>query len=109
MPEIWLNYGQNEVVLDIQAENLDERIEFEQPVLDDSTINDNLDGLDLSKPTEIVIQNYTLSVQKILGKIYEKCDIKSFTKPKLLVEKTNLPQIKANNPETVSINEFEEQ
>ena len=32
MPEIWLNYGQNEVVLDIQAENLDERIEFEQPV-----------------------------------------------------------------------------
>ena len=109
MPEIWLNYGQNEVVLDIQAENLDERIEFEQPVLDDSTINDNLDGLDLSRPTEIVIQNYTLSVQKILGKIYEKCDIKSFAKPKLLVDKTNLPQIKANNPETVSINEFEEQ
>ena len=109
MPEIWLNYGQNEVVLDIQAENLDERIEFEQPVLDDSTINENLDGLDLSKPTEIVIQNYTLSVQKILGKIYEKCDIKSFAKPKLLVDKTNLPQIKANNPETVSINEFEEQ
>ncbi len=109
MPEIWLNYGQNEVVLDIQAENLDERIEFEQPVLDDSTINENLDGLDLSKPTEIVIQNYTPSVQKILGKIYEKCDIKSFSKPKLLVNKTNLPQIKANNPDTVSINEFEEQ
>ena len=104
-----MNYGQNEVVLDIQAENLDERIEFEQPVLDDSTINENLDGLDLSKPTEIVIQNYTPSVQKILGKIYEKCDIKSFSKPKLLVDKTNLPQIKANNPDTASINEFEEQ
>ena len=26
MPEIWLNYGKNEVVLDIMAENLDERI-----------------------------------------------------------------------------------
>lgn len=109
MPEIWLNYGQNEVVLDIMAENLDEKIEFEQPVLDDSAINDNLEGLDLSKPTEIVIQNYTPAIQKILGKLYEKCDIKSFSKPKLLVDKTNLPQIKANNPDTVSINEFEEQ
>jgi len=109
MPEIWLNYGKNEVVLDIMAENLDEKIEFEQPVLDDSAINDNLEGLDLSKPTEIVIQNYTASIQKILGKLYEKCDIKSFSKPKLLVDKTNLPQIKANNPDTVSINEFEEQ
>ena len=62
MPEIWLNYGKNEVVLDIMAENLDEKIEFEQPVLDDSTINENLEGLDLSKPTEIVIQNYTPAI-----------------------------------------------
>ena len=59
MPEIWLNYGKNEVVLDIMAENLDERIEFEKPIIDDSTINENLEALDLSKPTEIVIQNYT--------------------------------------------------
>jgi hypothetical protein len=80
MPEIWLNYGQNEVVLDIMAENLDERIEFEKPIIDDSTINENLEALDLSKPTEIVIQNYTPSVQKILGKLYEKCEIKSFSK-----------------------------
>ena len=109
MPEIWLNYGKNEVVLDIMAENLDEQINFEQPVIDDSTINENLEGLDLSKPTEIVIQNYTSSVQKILGKIYEKCDIKSFSKPKLLVDKRNLPQIKSNNPDTLSINEYEEQ
>ena len=64
MPEIWLNYGRNEVVLDIMAENLDEQINFEQPIIDDSTINENLEGLDLSKPTEIVIQNYTSSVQK---------------------------------------------
>ena len=109
MPEIWLNYGKNEVVLDIMAENLDERIEFEKPVIDDSVINENLEGLDLSKPTEIVIQNYSESIQKTLDKIYEKCEIKSFSKPKLSVDKRNLPQVKANNPDTVSINEFEEQ
>ena len=60
MPEIWLNYGKNEVVLDIMAENLDERIEFEKPIIDDSVINENLEALDLSKPTEIVIQNYSI-------------------------------------------------
>ena len=109
MPEIWLNYGKNEVVLDIMAENLDERIEFEKPIIDDSVINENLEALDLSKPTEIVIQNYSISIQKTLDKIYEKCEIKSFSKPKLLVDKLNLPQVKANNPDTVSINEFEEQ
>ena len=43
MPEIWLNYGKNEVVLDIMAENLDEQIKFEQPVIDDSEINENLE------------------------------------------------------------------
>ena len=48
MPEIWLNYGKNEVVLDIMAENLDERIEFEKPIIDDSVINENLEALDLS-------------------------------------------------------------
>ena len=47
MPEIWLNYGKNEVVLDIMAENLDERIEFEKPVIDDSVINENLEALEL--------------------------------------------------------------
>ena len=109
MPEIWLNYGKNEVVLDIMAENLDERIEFEKPIIDDSVINENLEALDLSKPTEIVIQNYSISIQKTLDKNYEKCEIKSFSKPKLLVDKLNLPQVKANNPDTVSINEFEEQ
>ena len=41
------------------AENLDERIEFEKPIIDDSVINENLEALDLSKPTEIVIQNYS--------------------------------------------------
>ena len=91
------------------ADDLDERIEIEKPIIDDSVINENLEALDLSKPTEIVIQNYSITIQKILGKLYEKCDIKSFSKPKLLVDKRNLPLIKANNPDTISINEFEEQ
>ena len=35
MPEIWLNYGKNEVALDIQAENLDERMSADSQILED--------------------------------------------------------------------------
>ena len=59
MPEIWLNYGNNDVVLDILAENLEERPVFESNNLDDSKINEKLESLDLSKPIEIVLLNYT--------------------------------------------------
>ena len=37
MPEIWLNYGQNEVVLDIQAENLNEKPTDESQTIDESS------------------------------------------------------------------------
>ena len=46
MPEIWLNYGQNEVVLDIQAENLNEKPSDENQTLDESKVDEKLDGLD---------------------------------------------------------------
>ena len=71
MPEIWLNYGQNEVVLDIQAENLNEKPSDENKLLEDSKIDEKLDALDLSKPIEIAILNYTNPVQQILTKIFK--------------------------------------
>ena len=83
MTEIWLNYGQNEVVLDIQAENLDQRLSVEGQTLEGSKVDEKLDGIDLSKPTEIALLNYTNSVQEVLGKIFEKCEVKSFSKPKI--------------------------
>ena len=55
MPEIWLNYGQTEVVLDIKAENLEQKITAEGKTLSDSQIESKLESLDLSKPTEIVV------------------------------------------------------
>ena len=39
MPEIWLNYGANEVVLDIKAENLEQKTEIKGTNLSDSEID----------------------------------------------------------------------
>ena len=38
MPEIWLNYGSTDVVLDIKAENLEEKIGTDGKTLTDSEI-----------------------------------------------------------------------
>ncbi len=108
MPEIWLNYGNNDVVLDILAENLEEKPVFENKIIDESIINEKLESVDLSKPIEIALLNYTNSVQTIIQKIFEKCENKSISKPKLLVDKRILSLVKSKNPEDVSIIEFEQ-
>ena len=43
MPEIWLNYGTNEVVLDIKAENLEQKTEINGTNLSDSEIDSKLE------------------------------------------------------------------
>ena len=60
MPEIWLNYGKTEVVLDIKAENLEQKIDVEGKTLSDSEIESKLDALDISKPIELVVLNLSL-------------------------------------------------
>ncbi|MDC0194165.1 transcriptional regulator [Candidatus Nitrosopelagicus sp.] len=106
MPEIWLNYGNNDVVLDILAENLEAKPVFDNKPMTESLISEKLESIDLSKPIEIALLNYTDSVQTILRKIFEKCENKSISKPKLLVDKRILPLVKSQNPEDLSIIEF---
>ena len=64
MPEIWLNYGKTEVVLDIKAENLEQKIDVEGKTLSDSEIESKFDALDISKPIELVVLNTSKSVKK---------------------------------------------
>jgi len=108
MPEIWLNYGINDVVLDIQAENFDEKISNNGSILEDTKLMEKLDTLDITKPLELVISNYSNNVQKVLTKIFEKCEEKSVSKPKIFAQKRIINLIKEYNPEDSVISEFEE-
>ena len=87
MPEIWLNYGSTDVVLDIKAENLEEKIDIDGKTLTDSEIKSKLESLDISKPTEFVILNSSESVRKTLSIILERYDEKSIPKPSILADK----------------------
>lgn len=108
MPEIWLNYGVTDVVLDIRAENLEQKIDSDGKVLEDSAINEKLNYLDLSKPMEIVVLHNSKSVQKIISSLFTLCEQKSKPFPKIFAEKKILNLVKAGLPEGSSINEFDD-
>ncbi len=107
MPEIWLNYGSTDVVLDIKAENLDQKIEHDPQVLDDTVISERLDALDLSKPQTFVVLNYTGAVQKALSIIFEKCTQKAVPRPKIFADKQIMNLVKASLPPESQVQAFE--
>lgn len=108
MPEIWLSYGPTEVVLDIKAENLERQIGLESPNLSDSDIISKLQSIDLTKPTEVVILEYTKAVQKVISGLLEICNQKSLPKPRILVDKSNLRLAKnVFSDPSMSISEFD--
>ena len=107
MPEIWLNYGITDVVLDIRAENLEQKIDSEGKILEDSTINEKLNTFDLSKPMELVVLHNSKSIQKIISSLFTLCEQKSKPFPKILADKKILNLVKAGLPEGSSIDEFD--
>jgi len=109
MPEIWLNYGKTDIVLDIRAENLDQKLDSQGKSLTDSELGGKLDSLDLTKQMELVILNNSKSVQKTISTIFEKCEQKSVPKPRILADKTILTYVKSFLPEGSTISEFNDE
>ena len=107
MPEIWLNYGISEVVLDIKAENLDQNIDSDGKNIEDSKLLEKLDsGLDLSKQMELVILHNSKNTQKIISSLYTLCEQKSYPFPKILTDKKIIKLVKVGLPEGASVSEF---
>ena len=106
MPEIWLNYGSTDVVLDIKAENLEAKIDAEGKTLSDSEIKSKLESLDISKPTEFVILNTTESVKKTISILFDMYEQKSIPKPTILADRKIMGIVKNYLPEHSSISEF---
>lgn len=107
MPEIWLNYGITDVVLDIRAENLQQKIDTDGKILEDSSINEKLSSIDLSKPMDLVVLHNTRSIQKIISSLFTICEQKSLSFPNVLAEKKIMNQVRAGMPEGSSVNEFD--
>ena len=107
MPEIWLNYGITDVVLDIKAENLEQKITTDGKIMNDDSINEKLKTIDLTKPLELVILHNSKSIQKIISLLFSICEQKSIPFPKIFADKRIMNLVKTGLPEGSSINEFE--
>lgn len=108
MPEIWLNYGITDIVLDIRAENLDQKVGTEGITLSESEIGARLDALDITKPIELVVLNYSKPVRKTIATLFEKCEQKSAPKPRIFADKKIMNAVKADLTQDSSISEFDE-
>jgi hypothetical protein len=106
MPEIWLNYGITDVVLDIRAENLDQNIDSDGKILEDEQIIEKLSTIDLTKPIEIVVLHNSKAVQKIISTLFNLCEQKSAPIPRILADKKIMNLVKSTLPEGSVINEF---
>jgi len=107
MPEIWLSYGPTDVVLDVKAENLEKQIVPGGVNLTDSEITSKLESLDISKPTEFVMLEYSKTIQKLVPVLLDIYTKNSLPKPQFLVDKSNLNFIKnVFSDPTISISEF---
>ncbi|MDH3191252.1 MAG: transcriptional regulator [Nitrosopumilus sp.] len=107
MPEIWLNYGITDVVLDIRAENLEQKIDSDAKIMEDDKINEKIGYIDLTKPIELVVLHNSKSIQKIISSLFTICEQKSVSFPKILTEKKIMNLVKSGLPEGSSINEFD--
>ena len=107
MPEIWLNYGIADVVLDIQAENLSQKIDSQGKTLSDEKITEKLGGIDLKKPSDLVVLHNSKSVQKIISQIFTLCEQKSAPIPRILADAKIKNAVKSVLPEGSLVHEFD--
>lgn len=106
MPEIWLNYGITDVVLDIRAENLDQKIDSDGKILEDDKITEKLSAMDITKPIELVVLHYSKAIQKIINSLFTICEQKSVPIPRILADKKIMNLVKSTIPEGSAISAF---
>jgi hypothetical protein len=82
MPEIWLGYGDSEVILDIKYENILENSKPEFPLLDNISLNDELENKIQLKSSTLIL-NFTPFLQMIpilryINEKSKKIEMKNF-------------------------------
>ncbi len=105
MPEIWLNYGMGDVVLDIRAENLDRTLDSAGG-LEDPVIHGMLETIDLSRPMDLVALHNSRSVQKVIASLLMLCEKQSKPFPRILADREILNAVRAGLPEGSTVDEF---
>lgn len=101
MPEIWLNYGSSDVVVDVRAENLGETISADpaEPI-EGEALEKEVEGLiDLSAPSEMAVLHSTPAVHRLLGAVFGLCARRSIEPPRIVADRWVAAPLRAALPE----------
>ena len=101
MPEIWLNYGSSDVVVDVRAENLGETISAgPAPALEGEALEKEIDAtMDLSAPAEMAVLHSTPAVHSFLGAVLDMCARRSAEPPRIVADRWVAAPLRAALPE----------
>ena len=104
MPEIWLNYGSVDAVVDVRAENLDYIIKDSVALLDDRVIREHLSQIDLSA-TLVILQN-TPAIRRVVSILHDMCESRSVPFPHMMADGATLSGMRANLPQGSIVDEY---
>ena len=107
MPEIWLNYGSTDAVLDIRAENLGDSLGARGTALGDEEVAAGLGPLEAAMPSSIVMLGATRATGMAIGALRALCESRSVDAPAILAERALAAQARAVLPEGVELGEFD--
>lgn len=109
MPEIWLNYGVTDIVLDIRAENLAAALDSGRDAIGDDSLSEKLHaGLDLKKPVDLAVLQSSAATQKVISTLYAICEQKSLPFPRILADRRILGPVRAGLPEGSTVTELDD-
>ena len=106
MPEVWLNYGPVEAVLDIRAENLAGMLGGDAPPLEQDKMDDTLAGVEIDDATALVVMHDTAAVRNVVSRLYALCEGRSAAFPRILADKRSGASIRAGLPEGSAVGVF---
>ena len=99
MPEVWMNYGSVEVVMDIRAESLDGMLGGSATPIPQENVDGALAEVEVDDHTVLVVLHDTLAVRSIVSRLYALCEERSMAFPRILADEQTRVSIRAGLPE----------
>ena len=106
MPEIWLNYGITDVVLDIRSEIIEDQISVDGSTLDDQNITERLSPLDLSRELDLVVLNNSPFVHQVITSIFKQCETESKPFPHIFADNSISNIVQDGLPQGSKVEQF---
>lgn len=103
MPEVWLNYGPVDAVLDIRAENLGGMLEGDTMAISQERIGAILDDVSLNDSTVLVVLHDTKAVRNVVARLYSMCETRSLPFPRILADRQAQKTVATGLPEGIAI------